>query len=204
MPGLSVTGNAALYLRARGAPRLLGGLLVLEAVTLLSHNTPLRLPSVTGVSAPVSVAVVVPVPFALWASTGLHSTMQDLEHTAARRLRYYDLAQAAALCAIITGLLAITMAATSTAAMTAIAVRNTCLWFGAALISARILGSHKAWYMPLAGVLSILAFGWDNAAYPHAWAVPLSPAPHIPSLTAAFAALTTGLALTALPHRLRT
>lgn len=192
------------YLRARSTPRLLAGLLVLETLTLLSGNTPLRFPTWSGVSAPVSVAVVIPVLYAVWTATCLHSSMQDLEHSAARPLRYWELGQATGVWLLTMLLLGTTVATVSTPDFVTIALRNTCLWFGVALLSARALGTHRAWLVPLAGSLTVLAFGWDEAAQPHRWAVVLHPAGGTWALACSGLFITVGLAATAATGRHRT
>lgn len=138
---------------------------------------------------------IVPVLLARLVTTVL-AVRTDAEATAVRRVGAYDACLVAVLLAV-TALVALVLPLSGVAGATGL-VRDTLLWTGVGLHSARLFGGGRAWQLPLIAQVPLQV--WGSPGGGPWWALPLLPA--TPATWAvAGAVLAAGLASLAWTHR---
>ncbi|WP_327389256.1 hypothetical protein OG728_00460 [Streptomyces microflavus] len=192
------------YARARGVVRVTAGWTILSAGMCLIGELVLHLPSWPGIAPPVQAHMVLPVFFGLWAASTLHSRMADLEHHAARRMRYWDTAYATTAVAISAATPWLITMTTLGTPQAVIAARNSLMWGGLALIAARFLGQQRMWLTVLLATTATLVTGWNTHSTARPWALPLHLSSSSTAAAAAFMCLAVGLACTVSADKRRT
>ncbi|MFD7867790.1 hypothetical protein [Streptomyces sp. NPDC059783] len=179
--GYTVNGADTIrYARVHRCGAILAGAAVVALLSAFFGGAPIALPSIGsgGLTTGVPYRQELPLLSAVFLAAALDGPMAAHEEAGASRMHRTRNEYCAAMTAVVCAFSFLTETLAVDAGAGTVFVRSLLIWFGLALLSARLLGQQLAWSVPLASVLLLIWYPlawWDwtaaPASDPISWAV---------------------------------